>query len=352
MDDWRKSGASESRDMPTSISNLPAIRGWKSAPGFSFFGAMVSVAWGYAFFRALPSGFNLIPMVLVMILYVMLFYPSYFTEKPRIISSTVISFLNCACMGPVFGICFNRSLKKAKETGEVWMGAAHVVAMVFCAILVVVALANAEMQVDNKNHDLGFDAFRTLAPMAGQDAVESHPVIKTTEATPVPVPSTSTTVVLPAGWAYKEEGSDMTDAVGLAISPPYEDENMAMALAVRDTPVETIGKAPSQEESIQSGEDIITEARKDTALILNKMLLSEAISEKAELVEINGRKYWKVTGKGRVINGDSELTCISYFKYHNEKEYHYIIRRTTDSAQPMETLVADMEGVIASAVYG
>ena len=306
MDYWRKGTSSESWGTPIGISNLPAISGWESAPGYSFFGAMVSVVWGYAFIRALPSGFNLIPMVLVMILYVTLFYSSYFTEKPRVISSKVISFLNCACMGAVFGPCLNKNLNKAKENAEPRKGAAHVVAIAFCVYLVIVALMDVGVQASkqNKSYDPVTDAYRVVSPVGGQGAFWSQPVAKTTEATPVPVPSTSTTVVLPPGWAYRGNRNDTAKASSLAISPPYEDASMDMTVVAWDTSEDLVGEDLSQYE-----DDDVTEARKEYALGLNRALVY-GDKDTADLVEINGGKYWRVEETGNDFITHFKTTCI------------------------------------------
>ncbi|MEC4272400.1 hypothetical protein VJ923_04390 [Adlercreutzia sp. R25] len=48
----------------------------------------------------------------VMIIYAVLFYPSYFTNRPQLRSSAVISFANCAFGGLVFGLLWNSNLTK------------------------------------------------------------------------------------------------------------------------------------------------------------------------------------------------------------------------------------------------
>ena len=48
----------------------------------------------------------------VFILYAVLFYPSYFTDRPRLHSSAAISFANCAFGGLVFGLLWNSNLTK------------------------------------------------------------------------------------------------------------------------------------------------------------------------------------------------------------------------------------------------
>lgn len=48
----------------------------------------------------------------VMIAYAALFYPSYFTDRPRLHSPAVISFANCAFGGLIFGLLWNSNLTK------------------------------------------------------------------------------------------------------------------------------------------------------------------------------------------------------------------------------------------------
>lgn len=77
----------------------------------------------------------------VMIAYAALFYPSYFTDRPRLHSPAVISFANCAFGGLVFGLLWNSNLtKRAKGVSAKVCVAVYAVCLALFIVLTPVML--------------------------------------------------------------------------------------------------------------------------------------------------------------------------------------------------------------------
>jgi hypothetical protein len=115
---------------PQPVIDAPVLQTWKSSVGFSVLGGLFGTP---LLFLASPIAFlyiRLFPMWtgppnpkafvlilglvgnLLMLVYAAKFYPSYFTEKPRLGSSKLISFANFMFGGLVFGLLWNGNLTK------------------------------------------------------------------------------------------------------------------------------------------------------------------------------------------------------------------------------------------------
>lgn len=136
----------------------PALDRWKTSVGFSILGAVVGFAailllaiilalvlvLLFVFLTGLvssglPGMGNFVsevtqPIALIIaytirIVYALVFYPSYFTDKPVIKSNRVISFLNFSFGYVVFGALWNRSLTMKKK------GVSYIVSAVLDVLL-------------------------------------------------------------------------------------------------------------------------------------------------------------------------------------------------------------------------
>lgn len=344
------------RESSSTIGNLPAIKDWKKASLFAFLGCLVSVAWRNIFYYALPLELGYIPIAVVAILYVALFYSSYFTEKPRVKSSRVISFLNCACLGVIFGCCLNANLRKSKESGTPIKGIAHNVAITFSVLValwcfVFYGFTPAGKAMKGYRYDAATGSYRTTAPQTApqvkDETTEPKADKEAAKAKEVTVPSTKTKITIPAGWQYEEKSIEERKVSGFVFYPPYASGSMDMDLLVWD-----VSEDLSEETLSQYGGELSTsDLSKDYVLEDNKSSLSSADDEKAEIVELGGEEYWKAEATGDRAASGSKMICMSYYHYDNKRIYQYIIRKLVESDQPLETLISDMEGIIKSAVY-
>ena len=121
------------------IEGMPAIRDWQPAPLFSVLGVFV----GFFFWVSLayilrPIG-AWVAQTIVVAMYGLVVYRSYFTDKPLITSSKAISFLNYAVtiastvVSVAFGRCMNANLNISHETRTPRKGISYIVAIVYFA---------------------------------------------------------------------------------------------------------------------------------------------------------------------------------------------------------------------------
>lgn len=141
----------------TDTAQASVLNTWKTSVGFSFLGVFVGVPimmmlmilvsvpislglasligasgdLANAITTALVTPVAAIIFYVVSIIYATKFYPSYFTDKPKIKSNKLISFLNLTFGSFIFGVLWNGNLtKKAK-------GYSHTVFMALTALMVV-----------------------------------------------------------------------------------------------------------------------------------------------------------------------------------------------------------------------
>jgi len=93
----------------------PVPSTWKTSWGFSILGLFIGAMFPPFWVLAIP--------------YAAIFYPSYFTEKPKLKSNRVISFANCAFGGPIFGWIWNGNLRIKDK------GISHIVFIVLTVLM-------------------------------------------------------------------------------------------------------------------------------------------------------------------------------------------------------------------------
>lgn len=187
-----------------SQTNSPVLDAWKTSVGFSVLGAIVGFFVMLVLVVILATGLSIgiaslvgsassmasdvvsafasaltIPIACILwyvlgIVYATVFYPSYFTEKPKVKSSRAISFLNFTFGEVVFGALWNRDLtKKAKGTSHtvfVVLTALMLAYMAFSAGATIVQGVNYTQQVApiEKQADKGD------TPEGKADFIEEH----------------------------------------------------------------------------------------------------------------------------------------------------------------------------------
>lgn len=125
---------------------MPAVEGWKPSPGFSVLGALVNSTL-FAFVSAMITSvfvafagylaglfISLILWPGIPIVYALVVYPSYFTDKPLIKSSRAISFLNYTIGWVIFGALWNSNLRCSNLERRPKKGYSHIVFTVIAAI--------------------------------------------------------------------------------------------------------------------------------------------------------------------------------------------------------------------------
>lgn len=334
------------------ITNLPAINNWVSATLFSALGALVSVMWRNVFYRILPPDLRYIPVAAVAVLYVYLFYNSYYTESPRVRSSRAISFLNFACTGVVFGYFLNKSLKKSKSEGRPVKGMAPTVATFFWIAMVVVTFGyynftTSGQLAKNYVYDATTDAYRPKTVDSTSSDAEAQPDNKSSEPQQVTIPLTDTTVTIPAGWSYEDKVYEEQGISGFEMYPPSSNKKTAVVIMAQDVS-EYITEDVLEE---CGGEFTTRNLTEDSVLAQNRGMLSTIDSESAELVTINGIEYWKAEAEGARAKTGTHAKCISYYHHEGMTLYSFSMTSIVESEQTNDALIADVEAIAASAIY-
>jgi len=133
---------------PVGFEQAPLLNTWKTSVGFSVLGVLVGFpfmvvlmiliailpAFGIYFLTGIDPQ-AIIPLLAPSIFYVLeivyaaVFYPSYFTEKPKLKSSRIISLLNLVFGFVIFGVLWNSNLTKKNK------GISYIVLIVGTALM-------------------------------------------------------------------------------------------------------------------------------------------------------------------------------------------------------------------------
>lgn len=151
-----ESDIAEGKIDPPNLETLPVVANWKTSVGFSVLGVVASyVAW-FALVAGLSVGLavavgnassvsyigflagqvTICFVAVLQIVYALVFYKSYFGEKPVLKSSKAISFANFLFGGVIFGALWNANLTKNRAKGWADKGSSYVVAVVLAAIAI------------------------------------------------------------------------------------------------------------------------------------------------------------------------------------------------------------------------
>lgn len=140
-------GAEPATVQPSPLDAYPAIRNWSESNGYALMGFVVNlVGWTLVLFllkmlfdfvlgpgpvaNAIASLIGTYLQAAVLIVYATIFYPSYFTAKPILTSSSDISFANFLAGSLIFGWLWTRNLHNSYLTKRPDKGVSYIVAIV------------------------------------------------------------------------------------------------------------------------------------------------------------------------------------------------------------------------------
>lgn len=147
---------SENNEKVNPIATLPAINNWKTSVGFSILGCVsyfiVFVLLSFGLGLAIQSyvggpitgsaaGMFAGPFVgvfayILIAVYALAIYPSFFKEKPILKSSRAISFCNFFFGSIICGPLWNSNLTKSKKHKKVARGSSHIVWAILCFLAI------------------------------------------------------------------------------------------------------------------------------------------------------------------------------------------------------------------------
>lgn len=366
------------------IENMPAIKNWQSAPGFSALGVLVGAFVWFALAFLIGPLLAWIVQTIVLIVYALVFYRSYFTENPRVTSSKVISFLNYAVsfssniVSVWVGWCWNRNLQKSHETKNPKMGISYIIAILYFCLMIGFLFWYESTPHLVRNPDGSYSEVSPQAaqnaqnsPMAQNNAFTDSKIIgsSTSQGTsgygnsdgsvnkkPLQIsdPSSGVTITVPNGWERVNPGDDYPDFVKWVLVPTNKRIQAQMAFLTWDA----YGEASEEERAGRTREEINTKAfDEEYVLQVARGSAVDITNETAELIEINGSDYWKVR-----VDGTSSLesnyakkvvpqTEIGYYRYDNGYAYYFSTTILDAPDQSIDAIAATLEKIIASATY-
>lgn len=333
------------------IDNLPAIKNWKPAPIFSALGVLIGdIAW-IILASCIGTILACVIQTIAVIIYSLVFYRSYFTEKPRLTSSKGISFLNYAItfypniVSSIFGIFLNRNLKRSHDEKDPWIGVSYIVVIVYFFALVGFAAWYAGTPHMTPNSDGSYTMTQPVANNAQGSSSSAARQNQKSAPQQITIPGTSSQIAIPGDWEYQIKSMD-DDSLNdvLILRPSSTKEYMGLMVGSSDVSqavdeyTRQYGSAPS-----------IGTIGEDAVLEQNRLDMDSVENETAELSEINGIKYWKVQTEGTGSNLSTRN--VSYFCLVGTNLYEYTLFTTDESDETNEALAADLEQIVASASY-
>ena len=346
------------------IDNLPAIKNWKPAPIFSALGVLAGLTAWSILASCIGDPLACAIQAIVVIVYALVFYRSYFTEKPRLTSSKGVSFLNYAIVfhpvispgivgllctaSVIFGMFLNRNLKRSHDEKDPWMGISYIVVIVFFFALVGFAAWYESVPHLIANGDGTYTMTQPAADSAQSSSSSTtynpNPKSKPQQLT---IPGTNSQVIIPGDWECRisNRGSSSSRNL-LALYPSSAKEYTVIMVVSYDM------SQPVNEHTDQYGSAPNTRAiGKDIVLKQNSLNMDSVESETAELSEINGIEYWKVQTEGTSSDSNLPRKNVSYFCLVGANLYEYTLSATDESDETNEALAADLEQIVASASY-
>ena len=139
-----------------SLDAYPVMKYWRESNGYAFMGFVVwFLGWAIVLFllkslfdfvlspgpiaNAVASLIGTYLQAAVTIIYAAIFYPSYFTTKPVLKSSSDISFANFLAGGLIFGWLWTRNLHNGHLTKSPDKGVSYIVAIVLAGVSALMA---------------------------------------------------------------------------------------------------------------------------------------------------------------------------------------------------------------------
>lgn len=344
------------------IDNLPAIKNWKPAPIFSALGVLAGLTVWNILASYVGGPLACAIQAIVVIVYALVFYRSYFTEKPRLTSSKGISFLNYAIVfhttvsvgilevlcaaSTIFGVLWNRNLKRSHDEKDPWMGISYIVVIVFFFALVGFTAWYESVPHIVANGDGTYTMTQPAADRAQSSSSSAtynpNPKSKPQQLT---IPGTNSQITIPGDWECQisNQGSSSSRNL-LALYPSSAKEYTGIMVGSSDM------SQPVNEYTGQYGSAPSTRViGKDVVLKQNSLNMDSVESETAELSEINGIEYWKVQTEG--IGSNLPTKNVSYFCLVGTNLYEYTLFATDESDETNEALAASLEQIVVSASY-
>lgn len=304
------------REKKPPVLPAPVLETWQTHSGFTALGVVASVIISYALaglciviFMAMSNEgylvlafpnplFWMAPLligVIVCAIYLLFIYPTYFGANPRLHSSKVISFMNAAFGGALFGLLWNHNLTaRTKGGGYIAMG---VVSLIEVVILVVFAGVFGTAISTSGSPLMGSGAqedddsvTRTVTAGAARSLSDAMPELYVDEANGVKL-------LVPQGWT---EDANSSGESAEAVFVPSGVVNTNQSGQMIGYQVDDLIWLFDENDMRRFTRADIDEAMKILEAYEGEVsdYLSDCEDESVSLVTVNGRDFVYVTGSG------------------------------------------------------
>lgn len=319
--------------------NTPAIDNWKSAPLFSLLGATVGSMLEFLILSVVgaltnstlgaPAAFFAIVSV-----YALIIYPSYFTPKPLIKSSRVISFLNYSVAGIVFGLLWNNNLRNSNLEKKPKKGSSYIVVVVLAALLLCSSIASGPHELPNENG-------------AYEDPLLKDPLVNI---------STSDTTNSNKNGSYRTNNPESVlyrdDELGISFRYPSDwtqetlsEDREYLRWKAHPNSTTLVGVQFGTSEIEETDEASLT--ADDFAGMITE-LLPDCSNERVEQITLGENDYWKISGSGTYENSVAMyMTQLA----HIENGRYYAFQYVAFSEEQGDLYYEDLESIATSAIF-
>lgn len=334
------------------IGNYPAIDEWESSPLFSLLGVLTNIVFFELLIGCIGLTFAAICQAVMVVLYVFIFYKSYFSENPTIKSSKAISFLNYAVSSIVFGWCWNRNLKLSKRDGRIKKGDSYIVAII---LFILVACYGVWYPLSHygtldQNYINNFENGTYRSGSTSKTSTE-----QLTSAPEEFFDQTSgVSFTIPQDWKRGSIHSSEATYLKCRLLPRDKSDEEEIVLMSWDTYDALSSKAKQR---IARKDYNISLYDKADAMKDAQRYFSKIDDSTAEKVTINGRQYWRVqvdgtSAKDVLRDGSTApIRIIEYISVENGYAYYFLFMCKTSNGDT-EELTKTISQFMSSVKYG
>ena len=327
--------------------DFPAIREWKTSIGFSILGIVASLLFwivlvllfGFLIesyvggrFRettlgrlaGAPAG---IVTYALCIIYVAVFYLSYFKNNPRITSSKAISFLNFFFGGVIFGALWNTNLTKSRRRTNPDKGVSYIYAIII-SVLAILGVAWTMTTVDMRHIEQAKSYYSELNATYSDTRTYKEAGVSFS---------------IPNGWKEikLKEDSGFLFAARPLIDGSKSDSYISVSV-IEDFPREYYSAMLTDEtKTIEAINTIYAPS------------ITNWEDESFGKIELSSYTYLAYTGYGSQVSSDGSTdvfyACCQTFQ--NENLYTFELRDYEKSAYEYPLLLSSFEDFVSSAEY-
>lgn len=366
LDETATKTEAEAEQRPSLVEGLPAIRNWKTSICFSVLGLLsiivpfliitipmavgLEMYLGKAMYLLLYNAYTLIgPLsaaiwAILCTIYALVFYPSYFREKPILKSRRAISFANLLFGGVIFGCLWNSNLTRSKILERPQKGTSYIVLTILSILqicLMTFSFTVSDLPIIQRAASYYEQVPTESITSNSNGSVQSETFTD---------PEFGVSFTIPSGWENVTAKSDQEE-LNCVLKPKEGSNTTQIAFIAFDDFGASSEEA--QQKMLQNGytrADIDTSlVSKDDALWYAESNMDKVLYSSAELVTIQNREYWMATAHG--YSGKMETMKTVFMSMENGFSYRFLLASMNQTQETNDELNELLLKLVESARY-